>query len=223
MFLNVHKPTRGRLLQNPHVLDLIFTNEEGMVSDLEIQSPIGKSDHSVLKFTFTCYLNKQNTKLTRYLYDRGNYDEMKKDLDKDWKEVFKNAQSVNDKWQVLKSEIISAVEKHVPKRQSGGSGKSGPNNKFNNRIIKAIRKKHRAWQRYLETKSGEKYQQYCRIRNKVKSLTRKAKKDLEQQIADQAKENPKNFGNIQNQRPKSKSAFQTWKSQIQGEKALILT
>ena len=43
-------PTRGRLGNKPSIMDLVLTNEEGMVSDLELWSPLGKSDHSCLSF-----------------------------------------------------------------------------------------------------------------------------------------------------------------------------
>ena len=42
---HVTKPTRIRKGNEPSVLDLIFTNEEDMVSELDYLSSIGKSDH----------------------------------------------------------------------------------------------------------------------------------------------------------------------------------
>ena len=56
-----------------------------------------------------------------------------------------------------------------------------------------IRKKHRAWQRYMETKDGEKYQDYCKARNKVKSLVRKQRIEYQKQVSQSAKDNPKKF------------------------------
>jgi uncharacterized membrane protein (UPF0127 family) len=40
----------------PHVLDLVFTNEENMVSEMEYLSSIGKSDHCDSQFQFNCYV-----------------------------------------------------------------------------------------------------------------------------------------------------------------------
>ena len=45
----------------------------------------------------------------------------------------------------------------------------------------------------METKEGEKYSEYCKLRNKAKSLIRKAKKDYEKAVSINAKENPKKF------------------------------
>ncbi|CAG2202747.1 unnamed protein product [Mytilus edulis] len=42
LFQHVTRPTRWRGTNTPHTLDLILTNEENMVSNLEYQSPLGK-------------------------------------------------------------------------------------------------------------------------------------------------------------------------------------
>ena len=55
------QPTRVRHGQEPSVLDLVLTNEEGMIENIEYGNPLGKSDHLVLTFEFKCY-TKQNTK-----------------------------------------------------------------------------------------------------------------------------------------------------------------
>jgi hypothetical protein len=55
-FLHQHilEPTRGRLGQNANLLDLVFSNEENMVTNIVYQSPLGKSDHVSLSFDFIC-------------------------------------------------------------------------------------------------------------------------------------------------------------------------
>ena len=50
LYQHVNKPTRWRGTDTPHVLDLVFTNEENMISELGYLSPLGKSDHCVLQF-----------------------------------------------------------------------------------------------------------------------------------------------------------------------------
>ena len=49
-------PTCSRYNQNQSILDLILTNEEGMISSLSHLSPLEKSDHSILTFNFHCYI-----------------------------------------------------------------------------------------------------------------------------------------------------------------------
>ena len=45
LYQHVDKPTQGRQGEQQNVLYLIFTNEEGMVSDVNYLSPLGASDH----------------------------------------------------------------------------------------------------------------------------------------------------------------------------------
>jgi hypothetical protein len=47
-FFQFVSPTRWRGTNTLHILDLIITNKEPMISDLEYTSPLGKSDHCVL-------------------------------------------------------------------------------------------------------------------------------------------------------------------------------
>ena len=46
---HITTPTRQRGDDEPHVLDLVITSDD-IVSTLEYQSPLGKSDHSVISF-----------------------------------------------------------------------------------------------------------------------------------------------------------------------------
>lgn len=53
LYQHVNKLTRWQGTDTPHVLDLVFTNEETMVSEMEYLSPLGKSDHCVFSFNLT--------------------------------------------------------------------------------------------------------------------------------------------------------------------------
>ena len=55
LFQHVNQPTRYRHGENPRVLDLIFSNEEGMVKNLSYSAGLGASDHVILEFELTCY------------------------------------------------------------------------------------------------------------------------------------------------------------------------
>ena len=57
---HVSKPTRYREQDTPSMIDLILTNEEGMIDSIEHNAPLGKSDHEVLEFTIKCG-NRQQT------------------------------------------------------------------------------------------------------------------------------------------------------------------
>ena len=57
--------------------------------------------------------------------------------------------------------------------------------------IKKIKKKHSLWKKYMATKDGEVYQEYCRARNQLRSLTRRIRNNFEKGIAKEVKKNPK--------------------------------
>jgi hypothetical protein len=97
------------------------------------------------------------------------------------------------KWSFIKSKILTAVESNIPKRKTSSKHTGLATAPLNQKVLAKIRKKHRAWQRFMETREGEKYNDYCRLRNQVKSLTRKAKRDHERDIANKSKDNPKKF------------------------------
>ena len=91
-YQHVQNYTRFRVNQQPSVLDLIKSNEEDMVVNLEYLSPLGASDHKVLTFQFNCYCSytKKNSS-THFNYYKGDYESMRHELKIDWKEVLGNS------------------------------------------------------------------------------------------------------------------------------------
>jgi hypothetical protein len=63
LYQHIDRPTRWRGDTTPHTLDLILTNEENMISDIEFQSPLGKGDHCVIRFDFKCYTQHQESEM----------------------------------------------------------------------------------------------------------------------------------------------------------------
>ena len=57
LFQHINKLTRWKGTQTPNILDLILTNEEQMVNNIEYSSPMGKGDHFMLTFDFNSYIN----------------------------------------------------------------------------------------------------------------------------------------------------------------------
>ena len=192
-FLHQHiiEPTRGRATCTPHVLDLILTNEEGMVSDTTQDSPLGKSDHSVIKFNFNVYIDrKPRMKLKRY-YDKANYEGMKEDLKKiKWNEILNDNMSVQEMWDEFDRIVKKAVDDHVPKKMVSSHMKRAAV-PVDEAFIHARRKKHSLWRKYIRNKTDEAWQAYTKARNKIKSLLSKLRRQFEKKIALNVKENPK--------------------------------
>ncbi len=83
LFLHQHvkEPTRMRGEDIPTTLDLILTNEENMVEQLQYLPGLGISDHLVLVFTFLCYTEETVSEGHHLNYNRGNYEKMKEDIE----------------------------------------------------------------------------------------------------------------------------------------------
>jgi len=194
-FLQQHvtKPTRARIDKEPHILDLVLTNEEGMISNMEYYSPLGKSDHSVLHFKFNCYIQQENTERIKYYYDKADFTVMKQELaEVNWTRKL-HGKNINDQWNTFKDILLKVQDKHVPKRTPRPFSERKGKTNLDLKTIKAIRKKHRCWTRFMETKDGLRYKEYCRARNQVKSLTRNAVRNKEKEIVKDIKQNPKKF------------------------------
>ena len=102
LFQHVICPTRGRMGNRSNILDLVITNEIGMVDEIRYESPLGKSDHSVINVDFRCYAEICDTKVMKYYYDRGDYVSMKSKLENViWHDVLGSG-DINTQWSNFK-------------------------------------------------------------------------------------------------------------------------
>ena len=111
LFQHITEPTRQRGDDTPSTLDLVLTNEENTITNIEISAPIGASDHSYISFHLNFNMEKQPPKI-KAVYDKGNYDQMKQELDNiNWDELMNSTpDEVNNQWESFKS-IYHRLEK----------------------------------------------------------------------------------------------------------------
>ena len=199
LYQHVLEPTRKRGTDKPSTLDLILTGEEAQVSDLEYRAPLGKSDHSVLSFSFNCYL-EMKTAGNNFIYDKADYEAMRRELDaSEWQEKFiqkANNTNVEESWKDLKANLLALRNKYVPRKQEEFWKNKGefPASYELRRLIKHKRRAHRKWikSRNKEYENKER-KRYNKIRNQVTKSIVKAKKDYERSICSQSNNNPKIF------------------------------
>jgi len=87
LYQHVGGDTRHRVDQSPSRLDLLFTNEIGMISELDTLPPLGASDHCCLLFKFACYTETRKSETPRPNFYKGDYPSMKKTFQNtDWSE-----------------------------------------------------------------------------------------------------------------------------------------
>ena len=200
MYQHISKPTRYREGNRPTIDDLIFSSEANSVTSVTHLSSLGKSDHEAIQ----CKINikpvtRKNTKAT-YCYDRGDYEKMRNMLNIDWNQSLSSlsTQEAMDKVEKLYKD---AMEKCIPKKTTPSSSHRKKPLWMNKTALKKCRKKHSAWIRYLNTKSGEDYANYIQERNKANKEVRKSRREYEKKLAAECKKNSKCvWSYIRNQR-----------------------
>ena len=184
---------------------MVFTNEESMIQSILMKSPLGKSHHSGLSFTFQCYQVDGSTSPTRPLYYKGNYDEIRNDLQRvDWKTELKG-KNTEDTFVHIKTKLEEEVKKHIPMSRSRMGHKAKALWMSSNAMTK-VKRKNAAYRRYLKTTDGKDYVTYARARNQAKWEIRRAKRDYEKKLARESKSNPKAFFKYANSKLKTRCA-----------------
>ena len=180
-------PTRHRINNQSSILDLVFSSNPDAITNIESPAPLGKSDHLMIYLTLD--LNTYtNPPVPRPLYNKGKFSAMRNSF----LYYSNDYEDVNIKYNNLVRSINDLVEKHVPKT------KPSVNTKHTSKFIdkstkKLIQKKHRLFQRYIETKDPIKWNNYARIRNQVKTKIRSLRRQEELEVAVRSKVNPKAF------------------------------
>lgn len=195
-FLHQHvvNSTHYRCEQQPTLIDLVFTSEEGMIKDLTHCAPIGKSHHSLLVFQYVCYAKKSNViKEERFSFSKGDYDGMRAWIKS--RNIMSKTMGLNtqDSWDILSHEVQSAIKDFVPVAKGGGGGGKKKPSWLSDKALVKIKEKRQAFHRYMDTRDGLDYLKYARSRNQAKKACKKAVKDHEKEIAKNAKLNPKAF------------------------------
>ena len=192
LYQHVIKPTRWRGDDTPNTLDLILTNEENMVTGLEYQSPLGKGDHCVLRFDFECYTQIHSSSRKVKCYNKANYDDINREISSyDWDAVLTEDEDINIMWDRFKGKIKDIENRHVPTRNIKQTGKRKKGFPVDRETLNKIRLKNTLSRRAIRTKDPEVRRQYNRTRNQVKKMTRKLRKQFEDDISKKAKTNPK--------------------------------
>ena len=65
---------------NPSTIDIILTDEEAMVQNIEYLAPLGLSHHVMLKFKFNCYHVFNEYSQPKFKYDQADFKSMREDL-----------------------------------------------------------------------------------------------------------------------------------------------
>ena len=204
-FLTQHvtEPTRYRPGHTPSMLDLILTNEEGMVHSLRYLPGLGSSDHVILEFVLMCYSQKKavNSSLN---FNRGDYDMLRTILQEaDWSALAKSP--MQQAYDIFMNTLQQAVGRSIPKSRP----RRFKNLYMNGTAARLKHEKNIKWKKYIHSQDPVDYARFCQVRNKLRSLTRKLRACFEQKLATEIKQNPKAFWKYSNSRLKTKLGIES--------------
>ena len=171
------------------------------MEEIEHLPPLVDSDHALLQvkvsFEVVSYVKK------RLDFRIANFDAMRSFL--------RGASipvelDVNEKWLFLKSKITEAVKKFILEL----SIKSNKNRRYtaNRDILELVRKKKRLCENFVSSKSPDDHKKYKASRNLLRKETRNLAQEMEQEITNNLKSNPKKFWSYVSQKTNEERRFQ---------------
>ena len=222
---HVHSPTRYRHGTTPSLLDLVFSNEEHMVTNLTSLPGLGSSDHVVLKFCFKCFTGHRNSLSPKLALNRGNYQLMSEMVNEvPWGSM--EEMSTAECYEFISSNLERITNACVPKQVSRAVKK---NMYMTNEAMSMKKQKSKLWRTYTRTQNILDHGRYARIRDRLRALTRKLRREYEEKLTAELKTNVKGFWRYVNSRRKTKSRIDDLQKQdgtmasTDAEKAQLLS
>ena len=204
---HVTQPTHYRENQSPTLDDLIFTNDDQTLSDLQHIHHLGASDHLMLNFNINFNFDKPKLiNKTKLNFLKADLPKMKQMLQVDW-EAELQGKTAEEAYNTFLTRYNTAVEECVPKSTTTVSNKYVKPIWMKSDTLKLIKKKHNSHTRYLNTKQPTDYDNYKVIRNKVTHQVKEDRKNFEERLAREVKENARVFWKYVNSAKKTRSSI----------------
>ena len=186
LFQHAYSSTRFRGTQNS-CLDLVLTNEEGMVSEIYELPPLGKSDHICQKWNLTVSEALfRNTLATRYNFKLAKWSDIRREL-RDYRIEPSDQPSLM--YDRLVAKIKEAKTRHIPKCRPKSNKHRLPWMR-STKIKKQRTVQWQSWRRFKRTGLSQDYGVYKIERNRLCDMVRSAKRKYESQLIGDLKDNP---------------------------------
>ena len=180
----VDEPTRGS-----NMLDLVFSSEDNIISNLSVGEKLGKGDHNIVRFEIETSFTKVEKTVTKLNFKKADFNRLRSELKK---VPISNEIEAELKWLSFKKNFMGVQDGCIPKSNITPNGVKQPS-WYSRDIANAIRDRQRAHRESKKQPSLTSAMIHKKLSRKVVKLIRKAKMDEEDKIASVAKENPKAF------------------------------
>lgn len=185
--------TRDTACGTSNVLDLIFTDDENSIEELDIMAPLGRSDH--IGLTWKVVARRDFTQRTDSREDlnfwKGKYKELNERLICiNWDTLFGDC-DINEMWRKFTRCVWTLCETWIPLVKR--SRKKKMPGWVTQEVKRASRDKNILFRVYKRTRRLIDWEKYTDMRNRTTDLCRKAKLDYEKKLIMSFKDNPKKF------------------------------
>ncbi|KAM9590842.1 uncharacterized protein ACIBXB_005891 [Morphnus guianensis] len=181
----VGEPTRGGAL-----LDLLFTNREGLVRGVMVGGRLGLNDHEMTEFSILGEARKGVSKTTTMDFRRANFGLFKALVERvPWEMVLKG-KGVQEGWTFFKKEILMAQDQAIPMCHKTNCRGKRPA-WLNRELLLGVKKKRRVY--HLWKKGRVTWEEYRDLVRSCREEIRKAKAQLELNLAAIVRENKNCF------------------------------
>ena len=181
----VGEPTRGGAL-----LDLLFTNSEGLVGDVKAGDCLRQSDHEIVKFSILGDDRRVTSKTAILKFKRADFDLFRTLVAQVPRELLLKGKGVQEAWTLLKMGISKAQEQAVPECHKTSHRGRRQVWMIQELLLRLQRKKrvYALWKKGQAT-----WGDYKEVAKVCREEVRKAKAQLEFRLASAVKENKKSF------------------------------
>ena len=131
LYQMVRKPTRGE-----NMLDLIFSTEEDLISEVEVGEVLAGSNHNIVQCMVGLPSNQEvNRTRERWNLRRADYDNFLRDLFELPRPVVGPAE---DMWAAFRQKFLDIQKRRIPRKRIGGKNCTSPS-WFNGGISQEIK------------------------------------------------------------------------------------
>lgn len=190
----VLEPTREN-----NILDLILSNNDQIIENVEIEDGLNDSDHNSITFNLKIQSSIQSNNSVIPDFSRANFDLLRAEILEISHNIMESQDNVLEIFDYFKANFHSIENNCIPRKIKRSNINCAPK-WFNREIKNLLIDRNRAFKLKKRDPSENNMRNYYSLRRQVKRAIRSAKRNLEIDIAANSKTNPKRFYSYVNSR-----------------------
>ncbi|MGL5707699.1 MAG: reverse transcriptase family protein, partial [Aeromonas sp.] len=188
---HVKQTTRWRDGQKDSRLDLALSNEPYLIDRVEIEAPLGLSDHAVVHLRLIATVDiSLPASYQRRNYWKADFEGMKRHLSTKVWPSSESYSTVDEQWEHILGEVQHAIAIYTPVYRPKQNPKIGSLSPETKRLMHT---KKRLWDTFLLMQDELSRDEYKKARNRCNAAVRSERRRRQLQLANEFIERPKKF------------------------------